>query len=38
VIVEEQDEAETIVVELRRRDVRADVQNTEPKRRQGGRG
>jgi hypothetical protein len=29
-IVEEQDEAETIVVELRRRDVRADVQATRP--------
>jgi hypothetical protein len=36
-IVDEQEEAETIVVELRRRDVRADLQNTEPERRRRGR-
>jgi hypothetical protein len=32
-IVEEEDDAETIVVELRRRDVRADLETTEPPRR-----
>ena len=32
-IVEEEDDAETIVVELRRRDVRADLETTEAPRR-----